>query len=133
MTAWSLARTSPKWLDLRVPADGLRLRQQKALVSWLCLKHPGNETYQGVTERITGVGAVNSYANNHNLLFVPGAPGFVTFPKLGSRPQQTHSISALPIRCTESSGRQSQQLRRGAMARGMVKGLCRRLAVNRLH
>jgi hypothetical protein len=39
----------------------------------------GSETYQGVTDAITGVGAVGSYANNDNLLFVPGAPGFLTF------------------------------------------------------
>ena len=38
----------------------------------------GSETYQGVTEAIIGVGAVGSYANNDNLLFVPGAPGSLT-------------------------------------------------------
>jgi hypothetical protein len=40
----------------------------------------GSETYQGVTEAITGVAAVNSYANNDNLLLVPASPAFVTFP-----------------------------------------------------
>ena len=39
----------------------------------------GSETYQGVTEAITGVGAVNSYASNDNILSFPAAPGFVTF------------------------------------------------------
>ena len=39
----------------------------------------GSETYLGVTETITGAGAVNSYAGNDNMLSVPAAPGFVTF------------------------------------------------------
>jgi hypothetical protein len=39
----------------------------------------GTETYQGVTEAITGVAAVNSYASNDNILSFPAAPGFITF------------------------------------------------------
>jgi PEP-CTERM motif len=38
----------------------------------------GSETYQGVTEAITGVAAVNSYAANDNILSFPASP-FVTF------------------------------------------------------
>jgi len=56
-----------------------------------------------VTEAITGVGALNSYASNNNLLFVPGAPAFVTFSGITFHYRNRRiQYRALPIRYTES-------------------------------